>query len=315
MSWIAITIFAYFLLAATSIIDKFLLTGPRLTPKTYAFYISSLSIVFLFLIPFGVSIPEKEIIIIAFLSGTLWIFSVLALFESLTRFEVSRIIPAIGGALPPMTLGLSYIFAAIQGQELQSFSAFKIASFILLISGTVIINIQRGKNINKDSLILAILTAFLFALSFSTSKIVYLSGSFVSGLFWLRVPGIPIAFLFLLFREVRKQVFLRKKYSEEKIHKNQKTKILPLFILSQIVGAIAVFLQNWVIYLVPAMHLAFVNALEGTRHVFLLFFTWIISLRFPKILEEKFSFPILLQKIFSIALIIIGLVFLGLSQK
>lgn len=313
MSWIIIAIFAYFLLAVTSIIDKFLLTGPRLSSKTYAFYVAALGIVFLFLIPFGVGIPEKEIITMAFLSGTLWIFAILALFESLTRFDVSRIIPAIGGVLPLFTLGLSYLFAAIQGQELQVFSALKILSFILLISGTIIINIQKGKNINKDSLILAVLTAFLFALNFTTSKIVYLSEPFISGLFWLRVSGIPIAFLLLFFKEVRKQVFLRKKHSETSPQKQAKAKILPLFILSQIIGAGAVFLQHWVIYLVPLMHLAFFNAIEGTRYVFLLIFTWVISIKFPKILEEKISFFILIQKVLSILLIIAGLILFSLT--
>jgi drug/metabolite transporter (DMT)-like permease len=324
MTWVFITILAYFLLAATSIIDKFLLSGPRLKPQTYAFYIAVLSVLVFLLIPFGVEVPNAVIITIASLSGALWIFALLSLFEALRRSEVSRVIPAIGGMLPLFTLGLSYLFAFLQRQEIGSFTSLKIISFLFLIAGTVLINAKKGQFITKSSLGLAALTGFLFALSFTTTKIVYLEQPFISGLFWIRLIGIPVACLFLFSKEVRKEIFSKKTgenikgpatmpVSEQAKPMPKKPKILILFLLGQLLGGLAVILQNLAIFLVPAMHLAFINALEGVRYAFLLVFTCFISVKFPQFLEERFTLPILFQKVFAIVLIVIGLFLLNIS--
>ena len=70
-------------------------------------------------------------------------------------------------------------------------------------------------------------------------------------------------------------------------------------------------LQNWAIALVPLASLAFLNAMEGVRYVFLLLFAVLISLMFPKILKERISPKILLQKIIAVLLIAAGLVILA----
>ncbi len=324
MSWIAIALLAYFLLAVVSIIDKFLLTGPRLKPQTYAFYVAILSGLVIFLIPFGVELPGWQEIAMAFLSGALWIFALLSLYESLRRSEVSRVIPGIGGMLPLFTLGLSYLFAFLQGQALETFTPLKITSFVLLIAGTILINAKKNQLITKSGLGLAALTAFLFALSFSTTKIVYLDQSFISGFFWIRLIAVPVACLFLFSKEVRQEIFPTKESREKQKLPElpvpektkpmfKKPKLLILFLAGQGLAGAALILQNFAIFLVPAMQLAFVNALEGTRYAFLLIFAWILSIKFPQVLEEKFTPLALAQKALAIALIITGLFLLNIS--
>ena len=96
----------------------------------------------------------------------------------------------------------------------------------------------------------------------------------------------------------------------------KKGKIIPksagLYFLDQGLGGGANILQNWAIALAPLVYVAIVNALAGTQYVFLLIFTIFLSLKFPKILKEKVSREILLQKIVAILLIGGGLTLLAI---
>jgi hypothetical protein len=78
-------------------------------------------------------------------------------------------------------------------------------------------------------------------------------------------------------------------------------------------GALANILQNWAIALSPLVYVSLINALQGIQYAFLLIFTVFISLKFPKILKEEIKSQILIQKIFAIFLIIIGLAILSQS--
>jgi drug/metabolite transporter (DMT)-like permease len=312
MFWLTITILGYFLLALVAIIDKILLAGPIPKPKVYAFYVGVLGILALVLIPFGFDIPDLIGIGLAFLSGGLWVFALIALYSALRRYEASRVIPAIGGMLPLLTLSFSYLFSWQAGREIEGFNSLKILSFLLLILGSVLINWEKGKAITKKSLQLSILAALLFSLSFTTAKLVYLEQSFVSGFIWMRIGGFLIALLFIFSKDVREELFNKLK-TENRKPLFKKPKIAVLFLFNQGMGATAGVLQNLAIYSAPMAYLAFINALEGTRYVFLLILTIILSLKFPRILSEKISKPILLQKTFAIILIAAGLVILALS--
>jgi len=312
MLWIIFTILAYFLLSLTALVDEILLTKRFIRPKVYAFYVGILGILVLVLIPFGFEMPNIFIMSLAILSGALWIFALLSLYEALRRYEISRVIPAIGGILPIFTLGLSYLFAWQQGNPLEGLSYLKILSFLLLISGSVLITWKGKEIINKKSLGLSILTAFLFALSFTTTKIVFLEQHFISGLIWLRIGGFLTALLFIFFKEVREELFEKIKIKKKKaLFENPKLAVL--FLFNQIIGAGAGILQSLAIYLAPIMYLAFINAMEGIRYVFILIFTIILSSKFPKILSEKMTKPILFKKVLAIILVVVGLIILAIN--
>ena len=311
MLWIIFTLLAYFLLSLVALIDEILLTGRLIRPKVYAFYVGILGVVVLFLIPFGFELPNPFTAGLAILSGALWIFALLSLYEALRRYEISRVIPAIGGILPIFTLGLTYLFSWQRGSSLEGLSYAKIASFLLLILGSILITWKGKEIINKKSLGLSILTAFLFAVSFTTTKIVFLEQPFISGFIWLRFGGFFAALLFIFFKEIREELFEKIKIKKKKaLFENPK--LAAVFLLNQIIGTGAGILQNLAIYLAPIMYLAFINAMEGIRYIFILIFTILLSYKLPKILSEKITKPILLKKVLAILLIISGLICLGL---
>ena len=300
MLWLAVAISAYFLFALVALGDKYLLAGPP-NPKSYSFYVGTLGILVLVLVPFvGFSIPEISQVFLSLLAGVVFILALFGLYTALENFEVSRIIPAIGGLLPLFTFGLVYLFLGGEG----ILSSWKILAFILLLAGSVLIAFEKGKSITSKSLQISALTALLFAIAFILTKFVYFSQPFWSGFIWMRIGGFLAAVCFIFTKEVKREIFERKFTFQKKTG--------TIFLFNQGIGAGAFILQNWAIALVPFGFLAFINALEGTKYLFLLIFTILLALKFPKILKEEISKKILFQKIIAILLIGGGLVLLAL---
>lgn len=307
MSWIIVIIFAYFILAVVSLIDKYLISGPIPNSKIYAFYVGALGILVLFLVPFlGFSIPDSLNIFLALLSGAIYIFAILGMMEALKLFEASRVIPAIGGITPVFSLLLTYFFSG----SVKILRIEEMAALLLMIAGSVLITFQKEKAATFKSLKIALISAFLFSLSFVLSKIVYLNQAFWSGFIWMRMGGVVAALLLLFSKEVREELFKKRK--------DFKVKTSFIFLFNQGLGAVGFLLQNWAIALVPFGFLSFINALEGTKYVFLLIITSLISFINPSFakrtsLEEKFSKSDLFQKIMAILLIGTGLSLLALK--
>ncbi len=280
-------------------VDKYLLGGALVSPKMYAFYVGVGGILVLILIPFGFFFPEPSIIIFALLAGVFHILGIFITFKAVQVFEVSRVIPAIGGFLPLFVFGLTYLLSA----EKEIFSQFEMISFFLFISGSILITWERSKAVSLKSLRMAALAAFFLALFFVLAKFVYLSQPFISGLIWMRIGAFLAAIAFLFIREVRVELFEKRE--------TLKMKTLGILIPNQAVAVGAFLLQNWAVALVPLASLAFINALEGTRYVFLLIFAVLLSVKFPQFLKEEVSREIIVQKIIAILLICGGLALLA----
>jgi len=294
MLWLTPIILAYFLFAIVALGDKYLLKGPP-NPKIYAFYVGVLGILSLFLIPFvGFSIPGILELLFCLSAGTIYIFALLGLYEGLEKFEASRIIPAIGGFLPIFILALTYSFSG--GKEILGYR--ELLAFLFLLLGSVLVTIEPTKKISFKSLKISALTAFLLALTFVLTKYVYLMLPFWTGFIWIRISAFLIALFFILFREVRKEVFSAKSSFSKKTS--------AFFLFNQGVGAGAFVLQNWAIALAGFAYLSIISALQGIQYVFLFILAALI-------LKEGLSKKVILQKVIAILLIGLGLVFLALK--
>lgn len=294
MPWLTPIILAYFFFAIVALGDKYLLKGPP-NPKIYTFYVGILGILALSLIPFvGFSIPGIFGFLFCLLAGAIYIFALLGLFEGLEKFEASRIIPAVGGFLPIFTLVLTYSFSG--GKEILGYR--ELLAFLFLLLGSVLITIEPAKKISFKSLKISALTAFLLALTFVLTKYVYLMLPFWTGFIWIRISAFLIVLFFILFREVRKEIFSAKSSFSKKTS--------TFFLFNQGVGAGAFILQNWAIALAGLAYLSIISALQGIQYVFLFILTALI-------LKEGLSKKVILQKVIAILLIGLGLAFLALS--
>ncbi len=299
MYWVWITILAYFFLALTALGDDYLLAGPP-EPKSYTFFINAPGILLLLLIPFvGFIMPDQHQMLLAILAGGAFVFACFFLYSALEQFEASRVIPAIGGTLPLFTMGIVYVLS--KGNI--SFSSKDLIAFLLLVAGSVLISVKKGKTISFKSFVFSASAAFLFSLSFVLMKSLYLELPFWTTLIISRAGAFLVSLLFLFDQGVRAAVFQKKPVFKKKTGL--------IFIANQGVGALASLLQNWAVAIAPLGYLAFINALEGTRYVFLFGLSILLSTKFPKIAEEKISKENILQKTIAILIIISGLALLA----
>jgi len=296
-SWLLIIIVAYFFFSLSFFGDKLILSGP---PKanSYTFYVGVTSIVVIVFIPFiHFVLPSTMVFLYILCDAIVYVLGLYLMFSALEKFDVSRVMTTIGAVQPVFIFALTWIFWGPQ-----QLSGAYILAFILLVIGGCLISWESNSKTNKSYLILALLSALLFSFDYIFQKIVYTNLSFLQGLVWLRIFTFLFAMLLLLNKNNRKDIFKKKSFF------NKTTSLL--FIGNQSSGGIANFLQAFAVSLAPVAFLPIVNSLRGIQYVFLFLITIFFSLFFPKILKEKISTGILIQKIISIILIVIGLALL-----
>lgn len=301
MLWIFTSIFAYFFFALASIIDRHILTGPLPKPKVYAFYISSLGFLALVLLPFNLAVFNAEIILLSLFAGVLWIFAMFTLYVAISKIEISRVVPSVGAFLPVFTF---IIYTFIVRRNI-FFGFWDGVSLFLLILGGVIIS---SKDISlkfffSKSIFYPLLAAFCFSVGFYFRKLAFMRQTFISAIVWTCLGGALVSLFLLLFSDVRKNVFSKKPPMFRKEN-------LFLVIMGYGAGAIGSFLQAYSLYLAKEYQVPFINALEGLKYVFVLFFSFLISLKSPRFLKEDISPKALGHKLFFILVIISGLLIL-----
>lgn len=293
--YILIAILAYLAFAVNAVIDKFLLKKSIPEPVTYAFYIGVLSGLALVLIPFGVTWPTVQIILIALISGMLFVYALASFFASLKRHEASYVLPALGGLVPLITFSLSFFLV---GERL---IRQEVWGLIFLVAGTFLIagrlKFSRGEH---SWFFYALLAAFLFALSFTLAKAVYLDQNFISGLVWTRLGLVIGALTILFFPSARQKIFHTTKTVEKPSG--------ALFLTGQALAAGAGVLQN---YAVSLGSVTLVNALQGTQFAFLFILTAALSHWFPKVLKEDFALKTVVKKIIAMGIISVGLILIA----
>jgi drug/metabolite transporter (DMT)-like permease len=292
--FLTIAISAYMLFALNGIADKFLLTRAIKHPSTYAFYSGVSAILILVLAPFFLKPISLLTFYVALIAGALFAYGLYFLYSAASKHDISisRLLPIEGGLVPLFTLILSY---TILGERL---SQNQLLAFGFLVIGAVLISIKydRHHGWHLKAWKEAALAAVFFALSFVFTKYVYNQTPFLSGLIWTRMGLVIGAASFLLVREYRKHIFA----APEKVSSNNKM----IFYGARISGGLGGFLQN---YAISLGSVSIVNALQGTQFVFILILTSFISIYYPKILEEKITRYIIIQKIIAILLISFGL--------
>lgn len=316
MTWLFIAVLSYILLAVTSLIDKFLLGGSLSNPKLYAFYIGALSAAAFLFLPFGIwANPSPLLFLTGVAAGMAQIYGSYFYLSALQRFEVSRTVPMIGSLVP--IFGFFLTAAVSGGTAILGFR--ELAGFFMLIAGSWLM-MAKGFPIKINSLASISMASFLFALSVVLAKLVYLqlpdqTGPlpaaflgidissylvFLRGFLLMAFGSVLAALTFFLSDDVRKTVFGRRA-AKKSARPNA------LFFSGQAMGGVAFLLQNFAVSLAPQASVPVINAMAGIQYMFLFFFSVILSLRFPRLLNEKTTGGAILQKTAAIALIIIGL--------
>ncbi len=299
MFWLIAIIFSYLSFALASLGDKIVLSGPS-KPKSYTFFVGILSLLSVFIIPFvEFNFPSGIGLAFIILEAVVYVAGLYAMFYALDKFDVSKVMPTIGATQPIIIAILSVFFWGYQKLE-----GNEILAFIILLTGSVLISIDKNPKITKKSLEISLIASFLFSLDFIYSKFIFTEMSFWQGFIWMRIFSFIFVLIFLFDKGFRKEM------EEENSGFNKKTGII--FIIAQVFGGLANILQSWAIFLVPISYLAIMNSMKGVQYVFLFILVILISLFLPKVLKEEINKSIIIQKIISILLIGLGLAILVL---
>ncbi len=306
MLWLIVALIAYLILAVVFLADKYLLTeGGIPNPKLFVFYSGTAGFLIFLLIPFiEFEIFSLFYIGVSFLSGISFFIALFLFYKALRFFEVSRVVPAVGALVPLFSLILAFVIS--RGQEF--LENYELISLLFLVLGSFLINYEPQKKLSINSLFYSSSASFFFSLHFILTKYVYMEYSFLSSLIWIRTGGFFMAILFFLFfKEIRQELFTKRESF------NKKT--ISVFVGSKILSAGGGLLQNLAIFLAPSVAVvSIVNGLQGIQYGFLLAIVIFVSLKYPKIIKEKISKKVIIQKTFSIFLIIIGLFIISFNN-
>ena len=298
MNWILIALAAYFLLALSYVIDKFILSERVPEPSVFAFYVAVLSFATIFLVPFGFYWQGIGITFEAAVSGAFYIYAVLFLYKAVKVNEISRVSPLVFAVTALATVFISVVFL---GEKL---TFLNFSGILFLIAGGLLISFDLPIKSKKifNGFYNSLLAGILFAFAYAIAKHVYGGSAFINGYIMTRA-GIFLGGLgLLLIPEYKKQIFS----SIQNIKKDKKNNMATASIIigSKALGGGFAILLNYAIFL---GNVSVVNAIASVQFVFILIFSGLASLKFPKLFGEKLFFWDWSQKIAAIFIIALGI--------
>lgn len=288
MTWLLVVILAQIILGTSAVFDKIILRRKFFNPLKYTFWLGILGIFSIALLPFGFSALSIKFTLIACLAGAIFILALLCLFYALDYSEASQTLPIVGGLSPIFTLSFSYLFLN------SKFDISEIFGFLILVFGGLILFATEKKELRFFSTLLIVASAFLFGFSNVLTKLVFDNSNFITGLFWMKMGGVLLVILSLVFPRIRKGIF----HSKHEPHK----KHFAFYFANRTYAGIGSFL---VYFAISLAHPALVDAVQSFKYVVIFFAAWLI-------LRERFNGRILTGKILATIFISFGLVWIGM---
>ncbi|OGN09729.1 MAG: hypothetical protein A3J46_02735 [Candidatus Yanofskybacteria bacterium RIFCSPHIGHO2_02_FULL_41_11] len=291
MLWLYLALLAYFINAIVFIIDKHLLAGHMPKYHAYAFGVAILSLGAVFLIPFGVSWPSLDLLLLMMVSGAAFFVGLIFLYKSIKESDVSVAATQVG------TMGaiFTYVFSIFILKD--NLSATNLLAFLFLVLGILLLG-----RVEKHVLVWTILAGVSFGFYYVLLKLSFSITGFIDGLFWTRVGFIGSAFVSLIFQHVRKEVGFTYRYAPGK------SKIL--FVFNKLLAGTGFIILYFAIDL---GNVSLINGLLGIQ--FLLTFILAIFLG-SKIsgIREKINRPVLLHKLSGILFVLVGFIILFIQH-
>lgn len=299
-TWILIALGGHTANAAAFVIDKTLLSKSFKRAATYAGIVGILGALAVILIPFGVHMPSMTGWIWIVVSGATFVLALWAFFSALAVGEASRVVPVIGSLIPILTLAGTTSFLD------ERLSSDQFIGFTLLIVATIVLASGKTKSrLSRNALIMAVLAATLFAISFITVKLGYETDGFLTTFTISRLIGFVTAIIVLTFDE-KAFAEVREAIVPKKNARKRKGERLALFLvlLGQSLGAGGFVLVQYAISLGSA---AIVNALQAVQYALLVLAAFIFARKAPELLGEDLTTATVIRKTVAILFVAAGL--------
>lgn len=301
MTWLLIVVSAYLFGALSNVGDKFLLGSKRISSApVYAFYVGVFGLGAFILAPFGLSIPNGNIMLFCLVSGALFLIGITFLYFAIERAEASRVIPVFGAVIP----FASFIIAAVFGIE--KLTMMQIFGAALLIFGGLLISFDLPLKLGKEKFFSgfyhACAAGFIVAIAYLMFKHISNSESFITWYIWTRVGVFAGALALLFVPTWKKNIF--NSFSSAKKNKTHAAKTGGIFIGNKIIGGTSTLLLT---YAIKLGSVTLINSLVSLQYVFVLAIVAILSRTRAHIFQEKLLFWDWAQKIAAIGIIAVGM--------
>ena len=301
MTWFWIVVIGHLLTALGFVLSKALLSDAFTNARAFTFYVGTLGLLSLGLIPFGFDIPDAFTIIFNLVAGGLFSVAILYFSLGLQGTESSRIVPFVGALVPIFSLVFELLF--LDG----SFTWKQLAAFGVLVVGSVIITIEyksvAGENRPKTPTIIWIygfIAALLFAISYGMTAVAFVHQPFLSAFIWMRIGGFLGVVGFLAYPVHRAAIIAALPVF--------KTKTGLLYLSTQGLAGLGFVFINYALTLASV---ALVNALQGVQYVFLLLMAIVGSLKYPELLKENLGRSSITVKIIGLLIISVGIIIIA----
>lgn len=297
---VIITLTASFLWAITNHIDKYMLCNidsSTSNVKTLLLFSSLvagivLSPIWLFISKFQIQIDIIPLIFV-FIAAILYLLATYFYFKALEKNDASIVVVMF--QLIPV---FSYIFSLLFFEE--NLNTNEIIGALIIISSAVIISFDFSKSSSKNkfiALILMTVSSLLYSLYFICFDFAMRNGSYNSVAFWYQIGLFLVGIVLISIKSFR-VAFI-------KMLKNNGKKFISLNVTNEILNLVANLMVNFANLTIP---LALANTLNGFQGAFCFIIGVIGVTIFPRIFSEELNKKIVIQKIISIILGIIGLV-------
>ena len=294
---IFIAIAAHGLIGISLLRDKILLKRPGTQNLfSYVFWLGSMSVFGVILVPFGYNSPSLRLIVIAFVAGIIHLCGVFFYYAALKRGEASETLAIMGGFSPVVTAAVAFALLSKQmtGHQLIGFALMTAGGFAMFFS---------EKLSFKKLLPPVLLACGLLGLVNVLEKVVYDQTNFVSGYVWFTIGTFVGALLLLVRSSWRKQIFSE---SGQDDPGNRFWYFVNRFISG--VGSFLIF------YAISLTHPALVDSISGVRYVIIFVGALLLTRLKPAWLKEDFRPFGLTMKALATCLVVAGLVLVGMSS-
>jgi drug/metabolite transporter (DMT)-like permease len=248
------------------------------------------------LIPFGFKMPSLRMALLGIGTGSVHLAANWFYYAALKRGEASETLAVTGGFAP---LATALIAIPLLGRPVGDYGLF---AFALMVLGGFIM--FASEKINWRAVLPSVLMAAgLFGLTNDLQKIVFNATGFITGYVFFTF-GTFLGAMALLIRPLwRRQIFERSREAPPK------SKLW--YFVNRFMSGVGSFL---IFFAISRTSPAIVSAIAGVRYAIIFLGAYLLTRMKPEWLQEDFRRGVLIGKSIATALIVAGLVLVGLAK-
>ncbi|HHX58167.1 MAG TPA: hypothetical protein GX706_00130 [Candidatus Moranbacteria bacterium] len=302
MNWIVISLIAYFVLAAESVANKFLISGKVRSWQTYLFYVGLLSAFSFFLFPLGLEWFGWKFFLVLVVAGVFFAAYLTMLFWALDDSAASRSFVLVGAVFTLVTFFLAFLFLE------EEFTFLSVSGILLLLAGGFLVSYQPKEGEFFGAWWKLVLAGIAFAIfsvlfNYAFTDLPDERSVFISGYIYSRVGIVGAILIMFLFRRYRQPVLS----SLRGTGVGKGTTNFGWTFLVKTFSGIASFMLN---YAMSIGEIAKINALSAVQYLFVFLMSVALGFKFKKVFGEDFERRNLIYKTIGSVFVVVGIFFI-----